>query len=80
MAVIALKSLVAGILDVDPATLTEESGMNVTDTWDSVQHLMIMTEIEQETGLRLPFAEVEKATTLGGLRALLLKQGAETSD
>jgi acyl carrier protein len=77
---VSLKAVIAKVLNTDPDTLTEESGMNETDGWDSLHQFLIMTAIERSFAVKLEFSDIENVTNLGEIRALLERIGAGVSD
>ncbi len=76
----SLLSLIAGILEVDPRSLSESSGMGTTEGWDSLKHFLIMTEIEQTFGVRLGIDQMERGATVGEIRAILAAGGVRAPD
>lgn len=77
---ISLTALVAGVLAVDADALSDDSGMNKTEGWDSLRQFLIVTEIEQTLGAKFTMEQMERTHSLGELRAILLAQGIQTSD
>ena len=76
----SLKSVIAEVLEIDPASLTDDAGMNVTENWDSLNQFMITTAIERDFGARLVFNEMEEISTLQAIRAFLVGQGIAFKD
>lgn len=44
---------VADILGCAPAEISDESAVDVTSGWDSLQHLSVMMTLEEELGVRI---------------------------
>ena len=44
----SLKSVIASVLEIDPARLDEASGVNLTENWDSLNQFMVMSTVERE--------------------------------
>jgi acyl carrier protein len=80
MATHSLKSVIAEVLEIDPAHLDEESGMNVTENWDSLNQFMITTAVEREFGARLTFNDMEEVSTVKAIREFLRKAGIAVDD
>lgn len=80
MAINSLKSVIAEVLKIDPALLDEESGMNVTENWDSLNQFMITTAIERDFDVRLVFSDMEEVSTLEAIRKFLRNQGIAFDD
>jgi acyl carrier protein len=80
MTIRSLKAVIAEVLQVDPSSLTEEAGMNVTENWDSLNQFLITTAIERDLGARLVFSDMEEVSTLKALQKLLQGQGIVIED
>jgi len=72
-----LIELIAGTLAVAPAEITAESSMENTKKWDSLRHLILMTELETHYGIELSDAEMSAATSVASIRAILRARGVE---
>jgi acyl carrier protein len=70
-----LHRLVADILDVPPADVTEQTGARAVAPWSSLQHLRIVAAIEHVHGIRLSPAEIRTARTVADFRTLLRQRG-----
>ncbi len=75
MASMALLELIAGTLGVPPETITEASDMTNTRKWDSLRHVMLMTELETSYGIELSDQEMIEAVSVAKIRALLQQRG-----
>ena len=80
MAVTSLRALIASILAIDPTDLTEASGMNATENWDSLQQFQVMTAIEQTLAIRLPFDVMEHAASIAEIRVAIAAAGGAVAD
>ena len=76
----SLKSIIAEVLQIDPARLDEESGMNVTENWDSLNQFMITVAVERDFGVRLVFSDMEEARTVRIIRQHLRDQNIAFDD
>ena len=69
-----ITEIVAKNLNLD-ADLIEEGKLqvefNVTPEWDSLVHLSIMTDIEDEFDLEIDIDEMENLTTISKIKAFL---------
>lgn len=79
MSGISLRGVIAAVLDCDPATLTEESGQNDTEGWDSLKQFLITSDVETRFGVNLTFEQIERCNKVGAIRAALLEHGVPTS-
>jgi acyl carrier protein len=77
MDTISLLDLIAGTFAVPPAEITEETSMENTKRWDSLRHLILMTELETRYGIELSDAEMTAATSVAKIRAALKAHGIE---
>jgi len=73
----SVKSLIATILEINANDLDEQSGLNVTENWDSLNQFMITSAIESEFGIKLTFAELEDLSTLQKIFELFDEKGIE---
>jgi acyl carrier protein len=66
-----LAEVMADILDVAVGEVTPETVRDGHPTWDSFNHLRLMTAIEEEFGVQFSMDEIEGIETAGQLDALL---------
>lgn len=55
---------IAGIMEVDPSELNEDTAYGTIESWDSLMHLQMVMEIEEEYGVEIPIDEIPKIKTL----------------
>jgi acyl carrier protein len=75
MAATPLLELIAGTLGVSPAQITDASDMNNTRKWDSLRHVMLMTELETNYGIELSDKEMTETVSVAKIRELLQQRG-----
>lgn len=75
MASVPLLELIAGTLGVPPAQITDASDMHNTRKWDSLRHVMLMTELETTYGIELSDQEMTEAVSVTKIRELLQQRG-----
>lgn len=63
-----LKELMADILDVDEAQITNDFAPDSTDNWDSFNNLRLITAIEEEFDIKLSMDEIGKMTNFGAVK------------
>lgn len=56
--------LVAEVLHVEPAMVTENSKADDFDEWDSLAHVMLIGELEEKLGISIPLDEAVEITTV----------------
>jgi acyl carrier protein len=66
-----LAEVMADILDVPVGEVRPETVRDGHPTWDSFNHLRLMTAIEEEFGVQFSMDEIEGIETAGQLDALL---------
>ncbi len=64
--------LIEDILKVPAGTITEDTMIEDVEQWDSLAHVMIIGQLEEELGVSIP---LEEAIELKGMRELLEKAG-----
>lgn len=66
-----LIEVIADVLDMDSEELTGASGPGEPEEWDSVNSLRILTNIEEEFDVKIPFGVYCSTKTIDGLGELL---------
>jgi acyl carrier protein len=74
---IMLNDVVARILKVPVASVSDETSPETLPRWDSLNHLDLMTGIEDAYGVRFSTAEIVRAKSVGEVRRLLREKGLE---
>ena len=75
MASVPLLDLIAGTLGVPLEQITGESDMCNTKKWDSLRHVMLMTQLETNYGIELSDKEMMETVSVAMIRALLQQRG-----
>ncbi len=75
MGSVPLLDLIAGTLGVPPEQITDASDMSNTRKWDSLRHVMLMTELETNYGIELSDQEMMATVSVAKIRALLQQRG-----
>lgn len=75
MASVPLLDLIAGTLGVPLEQITGEFDMSNTKKWDSLRHVMLMTELETNYGIELSDKEMMETVSVAMIRALLQQRG-----
>ncbi len=66
-----LAELIAEILDIPVASVTPELARNDHPSWDSLNHLRLVTAIEEAFGVQFSMDEIESTTTAAQLQSLV---------
>ena len=59
-----IRKIIAGVLNVDAAVVTDELAVGSIPEWDSVGNLAIISTIEQELGVEFPLDELFDLTSV----------------
>jgi acyl carrier protein len=70
-----LADVVAAVMGVDPAGLTDEDGPATVPGWTSRKQIELIVTLEELYGVELSHQEAFGARTLGALRGLLHTEG-----
>jgi acyl carrier protein len=69
----ALVTLIADVLLIDSNQINDESGIGVTENWDSLRNMMVMAEVERVFAIKIPFKAYTSVATVKDIRALIAK-------
>jgi acyl carrier protein len=70
-----LESLIAEVLACDVSSLVASSGRGITDRWDSLAHLGVISAVEETYGVLLSSTQMRECTSIGLLREFLGSKG-----
>ena len=73
-----ISDLVADILGLDPAVVTGDFSREAADNWDSLNHLRIITAVEQAFAVTLSMREIEAVTDVGQLVEIIGRKSPGT--
>jgi acyl carrier protein len=62
-------SVIAAILHVNPASLSDSSSPDTIESWDSLQHTQLILALEEEFTIAFTVDEFEALQTVGALVA-----------
>ena len=68
-----VRTLVAGVLKADPATLTPGTSRKDIEAWDSLGHLMLMMQVELTFGVRFSAVDIGQPQTIAQLCELVTR-------
>jgi acyl carrier protein len=74
-----LYPVLARILEVDPATISEASNMENTDGWTSLRQVILVAEVERIFGVKLDFEQMMEATSVAAIREMLAAKGTHVT-
>ena len=62
-----IRRMAAEVLDVPLDTLTADSSTDTVESWDSVQHLNLILEVEQNFGVQADLEHMDQLQSLGAI-------------
>lgn len=71
-----VETLVAEVLQVPAAMITDELAMQNVDAWDSLKHMELIVSIEERFGFQLTFEEIVTMQSVGSIKRVLKERGA----
>ena len=72
------EDIVAGVLEVDPADVTDAAGPDMLTTWTSLRHLQLVVTLEEAYGISFSYQEIRGLRYIGDVRrALHAKRAAD---
>jgi acyl carrier protein len=66
-----LKEIVAELFELEPAVVDDGLTPEDVELWDSLNHLRLVSAVEQEFQIKLSMKEIESIRSLATLRALI---------
>jgi len=74
-----LESLLADVLQVSIATVTDELSMKDLEVWDSLKHMELIATLEDQLDVQLTFDEIVAMRSVGDIKRVLNGRGKVTS-
>ena len=71
-----LKEITSKILLIDPDDINDGTSRKDVKSWDSMSHLMLVTEIESAFGIMMSDDDITGIRTFGDMKRVLRKLGA----
>jgi acyl carrier protein len=66
-----IRSILAGILEIEPAGIGERFGPDSCPNWDSLSNLRIISALEQAFVLKLTWPEISSMTDFARIRDVI---------
>ncbi len=70
-----LRSVFSTILLVPPTADIDALSSETVDTWDSLNHINLITALEDEFGITFPTEAMDRLRSAAAIRAALTEQG-----
>lgn len=67
----AVERLVSDTFGLERSKITEELTPDNVDGWDSMNHLKLISAIENEYGIRLSMSEIQSMLSVGKIKAVV---------
>ena len=71
------RTIVSTILQVPEDKVTDKLSRDKAATWDSLNHISLISALEQEFNLTLAADKLDKVRTIAALKAVLAEHGIE---
>lgn len=72
-----IRSILAGILEVEPAHIGERFGPDSCPNWDSLSNLRIISALERAFALKLTWPEISSMTDFARIRDVIRRRRGE---
>ena len=69
-----LKNIVSRVFNVPANKINDELARDTIEEWDSFNHLLLISEVEKEIGIKFTILEVGKIKTLKELKESIAKK------
>jgi len=74
-----LKRIFSSVLGIDESAVTPELSPDNTPTWDSLNAIILLTEIEKAFDLRFSYEEAMAIKNVGEVQKLIESKGKDAS-
>ena len=71
----AIKKIGARVFNLNESEISENIARDNTPEWDSLNHLILLTEIEKELGIKFKASEITKIKSLKDIENILEVRG-----
>jgi acyl carrier protein len=70
-----LEQLLADLLQIPVAEITDELAMKDLETWDSLKHMELIASLEEQLGIQLSFDEIVMMRSVVDIKRVLNSKG-----
>ena len=70
-----LKEIVANVLELSPEDINDDTSPDNTQNWDSLNGLMIVTELEKNFNVKFTIDEIVSVKSFADIKASLKNRG-----
>jgi acyl carrier protein len=71
-----LEQLLAELLQIPVAEVTDELAMQNLEVWDSLKHMELIASLEEQFDVQLSFEEIVMMRSVGDIRRVMNSKGA----
>ena len=71
-----VEGLLAEVLQIPAATITDELAMKDMDVWDSLKHMELIVSLEQSFGIQFSFDDIVAMQSVREIKRVLSERGA----
>ena len=72
-----LKKIVARVLNMDERNINDKTSPKNVETWDSFNHIMLISEIESNYNIKLSMDDIQKITCFRDIKNILKSKKRE---
>lgn len=72
-----LNPIFRDVLELDDLELNESDTCETVEGWDSLAHILLISEIEEEFSIKIPMAEIQKMKSLSNMLDFILSNAAQ---
>lgn len=72
-----LNEILGDLFDLEPEEITDQLSAEQVDLWDSLNHLKLVTAVEEAFGLQFTMSEIEAIDGVARLRQLIADRAAD---
>jgi len=69
----SVERIVSDVFEMDEKDLTDEHSPDNVETWDSMNHLKLVTAIENEYNMKLSMREIQSMVSVGDIKKIINK-------
>jgi acyl carrier protein len=66
-----VETLLAEVLHIPVATITDDLAMNEADVWDSLKHMELIVSLEEQFGIQFSFDDIVAMKSVGEIKRVL---------
>ncbi|MCY6960603.1 acyl carrier protein [Clostridium brassicae] len=73
-----LNKIICEVFEIrDMETLSDELGPDDIEAWDSMAHVELVTQLEEEFEIAMEVIDVSRMYTIGDIKKIMVKYGVE---